>query len=255
MNPELEKYIDMALVDGVITEDEKAFLIKKADQLGVEKDEFDFILNAKIQMKQKEFQESVPPRPPQNVSANTEKKSQKEGTTKKCPSCGAPVESFNTKCSDCGHEFRNTEAAFTVQKLNDELMKIEEIVRKDYFDNKRDRSVIPKGGLIREEKVMMKPPSQVDLEIEAACADRKLSFISTFPIPNSKEDILEILAIGIPEAKRKLNFWDKVGQSKGKMKKAWLAKCEQIIIKARFSMKDDKKTLEEIEHYAKQIGV
>ena len=56
MNPELEKYIDMALVDGVITEDEKAFLIKKADQLGVEKDEFDFILNAKIQMKQKEFQ-------------------------------------------------------------------------------------------------------------------------------------------------------------------------------------------------------
>ena len=116
MNPELEKYIDMALVDGVITEDEKAFLIKKADQLGVEKDEFDFILNAKIQMKQKEFQESVPPPPPQNVSANTEKKSQKEGTTKKCPSCGAPVESFNTKCSDCGHEFRNTEAAFTVQK-------------------------------------------------------------------------------------------------------------------------------------------
>lgn len=255
MNPELEKYIDMALVDGVITEDEKAFLIKKADQLGVEKDEFDFILNAKIQMKQKEFQESVPPPPPQNVSANTEKKSQKEGTTKKCPSCGAPVESFNTKCSDCGHEFRNTEAAFTVQKLNDELMKIEEVVRKDYFDNKRDRDVFPKGGLQREEKVMMKMQAQIDQEIEAACADRKLSFISTFPIPNTKEDILEILAIGIPEAKRKLNFWDKVGQSKGKMKKAWLAKCEQIIIKARFSMKDDKKTLEEIEHYAKQIGV
>ncbi|MDB4251759.1 zinc ribbon domain-containing protein [Flavobacteriaceae bacterium] len=255
MNPELEKYIDMALVDGVITEDEKAFLIKKADQLGVEKDEFDFILNAKIQMKQKEFQESVPPPPPQNVSANTEKKSQKEGTTKKCPSCGAPVESFNTKCSDCGHEFRNTEAAFTVQKLNDELMEIEEVVRKDYFDNKRDRDVFPKGGLQREEKVMMKMQAQIDQEIEAACADRKLSFISTFPIPNTKEDILEILAIGIPEAKRKLSFWDKVGQSKGKMKKAWLAKCEQIIIKARFSMKDDKKTLEEIEHYAKQIGV
>tara|TARA_B110000503_G_scaffold7618_1_gene10364 strand:- start:31 stop:798 length:768 start_codon:yes stop_codon:yes gene_type:complete len=255
MNPELEKYIDMALVDGVITEDEKAFLIKKADQLGVEKDEFDFILNAKIQMKQKEFQESVPPPPPQNVSANTEKKSQKEGTTKKCPSCGAPVESFNTKCSDCGHEFRNTEAAFTVQKLNDELMKIEEVVRKDYFDNKRDRDVFPKGGLMREEKVMMKMQVQIDQEIEAACADRKLSFISTFPIPNSKEDILEILAIGIPEAKRKLSFWEKAQQSKGKMKKAWLAKCEQIIIKARFSMKDDKKILEEIEHYAKQIGV
>ena len=254
MNPELEKFIDMALVDGVITEDEKAFLIKKADQLGVEKDEFDFILNAKIQMKQKEFQESVPP-PPQNVSANTEKKSQKEGTTKKCLSCGAPVESFNTKCSDCGHEFRNTEAAFTVQKLNDELMKIEEVVRKDYFDNKRDRLVFPKGGLNREEKVMMKIQAVIDQEIEASCADRKLSFISTFPIPNSKEDILEILAIGTPEAKRKLSFMEKVQQSKGKMKKAWLAKCEQIIIKARIAMKEDKKTLEQMEVYAKDLGL
>ena len=254
MNPELEKFIDMALVDGVVTESEKAFLIKKADQLGVEKDEFDFILNAKIQMKQKEFQESVPP-PPQNVSANTEKKSQKEGTTKKCLSCGAPVESFNTKCSDCGHEFRNTEAAFTVQKLNDELMKIEEVVRKDYFDNKRDRNVFPKGGLNREEMVMMKIQAQIDQEIEASCADRKLSFISTFPIPNSKEDILEILAIGTPEAKRKLSFMEKVQQSKGKMKKAWLAKCEQIIIKARIAMKEDKKTLEQIEVYAKDLGL
>ena len=32
-------------------------------------------------------------------------------------------------------------------------------------------------------------------------------------------------------------------------------KCHQIIMKARFSMKDDKKTLEEIEVYAKQLGI
>jgi hypothetical protein len=39
------------------------------------------------------------------------------------------------------------------------------------------------------------------------------------------------------------------------MQKAWLAKSEQIIIKARIAMKDDKKTLEEIEGYAKQLGI
>ena len=256
MNIELEKYIDMALVDGVITESERTFLQKKAAQLGVDDDEFDFVLSAKIQMKQKELQTSFPPPPTiQSAPKNSKSNSQKEGDIKKCPSCGAPVESFNTKCGDCGHEFRNTDASFTVQKLNDELMKIEEVVRKDYFDNKRDRNVFPKGGLMREEKIMMKMQAQIDQEIEAACTDRKLSFISTFPIPNSKEDILEILAIGIPEAKRKLSFWEKTQQSKGKMKKAWLAKSEQIIIKARLSMKDDKKTLEEIEQYAKQIGI
>ena len=37
--------------------------------------------------------------------------------------------------------------------------------------------------------------------------------------------------------------------------KAWKAKCEQVIIKARFSMKDDKKTLDEIEEYAKQLKI
>ena len=257
MIPELENLVKNLLSKGELTERSRELLIKKAEQLGIDPLDFELELEEMIitGSTKTEVSPPSPPIPPQNVSSNTEKKSQKEGTTKKCPSCGAPVESFNTKCSDCGHEFRNTEAAFTVQKLNDELMKIEEVVRKDYFDNKRDRTVFPKGGLQREEKVMMKMQAQIDQEIEAACADRKLSFISTFPIPNTKEDILEILAIGIPEAKRKLNFWDKVGQSKGKMKKAWLAKCEQIIIKARFSMKDDKKTLEEIEHYAKQIGV
>ena len=247
MHPELENLVNNFLSKGELTERSRELLIKKAEQLGIDAIDFELELEAKIA--QSKSTSSI-------VQVETQiKQSNKEGTTKKCPSCGAPVESFNTKCSDCGHEFRNTEAAFTVQKLNDELMEIEEVVRKDYFDNKRDRNVFPKGGLQREEKVIMKMQAQIEQEIEAACADRKLSFISTFPIPNTKEDILEILAIGIPEAKRKLNFWDQVGQSKGKMKKAWLAKCEQIIIKARFSMKDDKKTLEEIEHYAKQIGV
>lgn len=247
MHPELENLVSNFLSKGELTERSRELLIKKAEQLGI--DAIDFELELEAEIAQSKSTSSI-------VKVETQiKQSNKEGTTKKCPSCGAPLESFNTKCSDCGHEFRNTEAAFTVQKLNDEFMEIEEVVRKDYFDNKRDRNVFSKGGLQREEKVMMKMQGQIDQEIEAACADRKLSFISTFPIPNSKEDILEILAIGIPEAKRKLNFWDKVGQSKGKMKKAWLAKCEQIIIKARFSMKDDKKTLEEIEHYAKQIGV
>lgn len=39
------------------------------------------------------------------------------------------------------------------------------------------------------------------------------------------------------------------------LSKAWKAKAEQTIIKARFSMKDDKKTLEEIDFYAKQLKI
>ena len=34
---------------------------------------------------------------------------------------------------------------------------------------------------------------------------------------------------------------------------AWKSKCEQVIIKARFSMKDDRATLDEINYYAASL--
>lgn len=39
------------------------------------------------------------------------------------------------------------------------------------------------------------------------------------------------------------------------LKNAWISKCSQVISKARFSMKDDKKTLEEILQYAKELRI
>jgi hypothetical protein len=258
MNPELEKYIDMALIDGVITESEKSFLIKKANQLGIDEDEFEFVLNAKVQMKQKELHQSAPPPPsPQNVVASPDVKikSQKEGDIKKCPSCGAPADSFSTKCTDCGHEFRNIETSFTAEKLHNEFTKMESESREEYYRKGLDKDVFPASGLMRKETVLQKDSNQIEDDIEAIIAEKKIRLVSSFPIPNTKEDILEILSIGVPEAKKKISFWDKVGASKSKVKKAWLAKCEQVIIKSRFSMKNDKKTLHEIEQYAKQLKI
>ena len=36
---------------------------------------------------------------------------------------------------------------------------------------------------------------------------------------------------------------------------AWLSIANKVIMKARFSMKDDKKTLEEIMAYGKELGL
>ena len=69
---------------------------------------------------------------------------------------------------------------------------------------------------------------------------------------NTKEDILEFLSIAVPESKKKLSF---IEIPKKNLRKAWTSKAEQIIMKARFAMKDDKKTLEEIEVYAKELGI
>jgi hypothetical protein len=35
----------------------------------------------------------------------------------------------------------------------------------------------------------------------------------------------------------------------------WKSKCEQIILKAKFSMKDDNETLNEILYYRKELGI
>lgn len=114
MNEKLEKYINLALADGVLTDKERKLLQKKAQELGVDQDEFEFVLEAKIHLAKKD---DVPPSPLQNASEPEKAKSQKEGETRKCPSCGAPALSFATECSDCGHEFRNTDASKSVKEF------------------------------------------------------------------------------------------------------------------------------------------
>ena len=114
MHPEIDNLINMALADGEVTEKERAVILRKAESLGIDKDEVEMILDGKIAMMKKE-----------QASNYSVSKSNKEGDLKKCPSCGAPVESFNTKCAGCGHEFRGTEASKTISSLFEKLESIE----------------------------------------------------------------------------------------------------------------------------------
>jgi len=41
----------------------------------------------------------------------------------------------------------------------------------------------------------------------------------------------------------------------GALYKAWHSKAEQVVMKARFSLKEDKRLLEEINHYEKELGI
>ena len=236
MHPEIENLINMAIADGEVTEKERAIILRKAEGLGEDKDEVEMILDGKIALMKKE---QVAPQAQQQIP-----KSNKEGEIKKCPSCGAPSQSFATKCPDCGHEFRNSSTSNSIQLFFDKLQSI------DFEENNRihESTGIDKwlGG-------------DNTLKIEQRIFQRQISLLGSFPIPNTKEDIIEFLAMAVPEATKKLGFFAKMSGSieshKGELKKAYFAKCEQIIMKARFSMKDDKKTLEEIMAYAKELGL
>ncbi|MBP6089745.1 MAG: hypothetical protein KA521_00705 [Crocinitomicaceae bacterium] len=225
--------IDLALMDSDIDDKEKQVLFKKAESLGMDLDEFEMILNAKL------FEKQQANKPTQSAAPKTDK----FGDVKKCPSCGSIVQSFQTKCSDCGHEFSNVGANVSIGKLFDMLNACEnERKEADNSISGAIGSMFAKSGIGAVDKII----------------EKKKSIISGFPIPNTKDDILEFLSIAIPNAKQKGNLFTKQqpeNKSHNDLATTWQSKCEQIIMKAKFSMKEDKKTLEEILMYANELGI
>lgn len=227
-NEQIEKLIELALADGQLTEKEKQVLFKRAEAEGIDLDEFEMVLEARIFEKTKN-------KTTEPVAAP---KSDKLGDVKKCPACGAIAESFTTRCSDCGHSFNSIMANVTINELFKKLNEIE---------NSRSSNALTHFGSAFTKHL------GVD-----KITNQKKSIISNFPIPNTKEDILEFLSLSISKAKKVGNFFtqsNEANKEHNDFVPTWKSKCEQIVLKARFSMKEDKKTLEEIEYYAKQLGI
>ena len=85
-----------------------------------------------------------------------------------------------------------------------------------------------------------------------------MEIISSFPIPTTKADILEFISLAYPKAKQAGNCLTRYAD-KNKLHNefalVWKNKCRQIIMKAKFSMKDDPETLNEVLYYAKKLGI
>jgi hypothetical protein len=235
-NEQIENLINLALADGELSEKEKQILFKKAEAAGIDLDEFEMVLDAKLFEKQQTIKAAAP-----SVAAP---KSDKFGDVKKCPGCGAIAQSFQTKCPDCSHEFSNIGANVSITKLFEML---------NACENERKEENVSIGGAIGGIFANAYGFGGGDKVTE-----KKRSIISGFPVPNTKEDIIEFLSLALPNAKVKISMWTQNAQekkSKEAIRDAWKAKCEQIIMKAKFSMKEDKKTLEEIMSYAKELGI
>ena len=128
MNIELENLIEMALADGIVTEKERAIILRKAEALGEDIDEVEMVLDAKLHLTKKA---ATPP----PLTVKPEKpKSNKHGGIKKCPSCGTVVKSMEIICSDCEHEFSNTNTNSAVNKLMHKI----EAVNFDKYDDEDD---------------------------------------------------------------------------------------------------------------------
>lgn len=220
-NPYLENLIEMALADGELTEKEKQVLFKKAEAQGIDLDEFEMVLDAKLFEKQKSIKTNSA-----NSVQSSAPKSEKYGDVRKCPRCGAIVESFTTRCPDCGHEFSNVGAVSSFSLLSAKL---------EALDQQASNGIWGEYQAVR-------------------IAEKKKALINSFPVPTTKEDILEFVSMATPLGKPALKF-KFIESLEDRLAKSWRAKCEQVIMKARFSMKDDKETLAELESYAKELKI
>lgn len=108
--PKLEHLPQYALEDGVLTDIERAALIRKAQEAGMDMDEFEMILDTKLHKAQKA-----------TAAANPKPSSNKHEEVRKCPTCGAMVSVFTTQCGECGYEFNNVEANKPANTLFEEL--------------------------------------------------------------------------------------------------------------------------------------
>lgn len=216
-NAQLEKLIEMALMDGELTEKEKQILFKKAEAEGIDLDEFEMVLNARLYEKKQILQQSN-----QN---STKPKSDKFGVVKKCPSCGANVQSYSTICDECGYEFSGVKANETIENLSKKLEEIRYRIQEKPYKNFLTQNI---------EK------EQREKEI----TDLQKDLIKNFAIPNTREDILDLLHFISPKLKKGI-FTDDVSM-------AWRVKFYEIIEKAKFAFKNDSKMLTQISEYERK---
>ena len=113
-SPELEKLIEITLADGILTEQEKNVLAKKAAEEGVDLDQLSVYLQYIMQQRQEDENKKR-----MQAQQELEEASRKlKGKT--CPFCGKPVQQLSDQCPHC-HGIITAEASQELIEIIDKL--------------------------------------------------------------------------------------------------------------------------------------
>lgn len=216
----------------------------------------------------------------QPLDANpTERKTVYEGYVHKCPNCGEALDAFSANCPSCGLEIRNRQVASSVQELVRKLELIDvkkmdtvpfepiteasdaEVLQTESdsamkrligwdFQEKQRRESAERARIAKEEE---RERARKERRNDALSAEKrfekqklleKVNLIQNFPIPNTKEDIMEfaLLVSANINAKNTVPYV---------VLKAWIGKLDQVYQKAMLSL-DSGPDLERIKEIYQQ---
>ncbi len=238
-NEQIEGLISAALADGELTEKEKQILFKRAESMGIDLDEFEMVLDARlVELKKEEARQSkeqeiaLAKAKAAAVAQPAAPKSTKYGDIRKCPSCGAMVPAFKVNCPECGHEFTGIKANSSVEKLAAMLLDVE---KKDTQSETGKFLSYMGGGVGR-------------------AGQQKREIISSFPIPKTREDLLEFITFLAPKAK-KVGVFSAGTPEDLRLYPTYRKKLEEVLIKAKLMLSKDEEAMALIESSARMCKI
>ena len=162
-------------------------------------------------------------------SRNNERQRVYEGTVHNCPFCGEIVPSLNVKCPSCGNEFRDINLNSSVYKFSQQLIRLNNQENTIINNNGRNNNNSPDFTIIEK---------------------KKIALVQSFPIPNTKEDIVDFLILANSNISLDV-LLNESGLQK-ELAEAWVSKYEQAYQKAIFLFEDQTKIQKIHDDYLKK---
>lgn len=260
-SPDLNRLIEASLTDGVLTDQERAVIKKRALLEGIDPDEVDVLLDSKLQEMRQKAEEAV-------------------AKVRKCPACGAIISAFQTVCPQCGNEITNGEASKSMQKLSD---MINDVTASELDPKKRQERI---KNIIKSFPVPTTKGDILDFLFLAAPYSKKNNNIMAKIGPaltcGGIGFIVFFLLFFIINLTNKNSFGDSMGNSllaglifgsiaalvgkkvfkekmepimeQNKMADTWKAKCTQVLAKAKYTLKSDVDAMNYINQIEQQIN-
>lgn len=170
-SPELESLIEATLADGVLDDNEKMALIKRAQKEGVDLAELDIYINSILQ---KRIQNDTVRRN-EKIAAH-----EKERKGNVCPHCGTPIPPMTKICPNCGQAVNSNETSgdkelfALIDKISNAIVEVKSATDSESFNHAKAvcESLIKKADLFYGENKKVQILKQDMLE-ELAAAQKK----------------------------------------------------------------------------------
>lgn len=230
--------------------------------------------------------QAAPPAPPPPQEAE-KPRTVKVGQVKKCPACGASIESFQTRCPSCGHELNSIKASGLITEFSEKILE---------FDAQILAEKTKPGLFIKTHRTwfiyifacivisiflgigVTDYISELLIALPLLCIffigipfgviklkrtiiptnpplfpteQQKKSYIENFVVPNTREDIMEFVLFSSTRVDSLLEHSRTSANDLGAINmwaKIWADKCNQVYSRAGIALEGDTKTKSQIDN-------